>query len=154
VKHLWARIYSRLHDCDIGLFHKFFKPPYGGSNQFFIALNKELIKRNFQVRSNCINKQTKVAVINSFAFDAGLLRKLRHDNCQIIHRVVGPVSVYRGTDDKSVDLLQWNLNKELADVTVFQSEYSLKGMQRMGLEFKSPTVIINSVDPEIFYPAV
>lgn len=153
MKHLFYKISSGLCDCDIGMFHKFFKPPYGGSNQFFIALRKELTRRNFQVRPNCINRKTRAAIINSFAFDAGLLRKLRHDQCRIIHRVVGPVSVYRGTDDRSVDLRQWNLNRELADVTVFQSEYSRRGFQEMGLEFKAPQVIMNSVDPEIFFPA-
>jgi glycosyltransferase involved in cell wall biosynthesis len=153
VKYFKQKICSGCVDCDIGLFHKFQKPPYGGSNQFFIALKKELTRRNFSVRPNCINKNTKAAIINSFFFDSGLLRKLRQNGCKIIHRVVGPVSIYRGTSDDTDDRLQWEVNHEFADVTVFQSRYSLEAHKRMRVEFRAPVVIMNAVDPGIFYPA-
>jgi len=153
VKYLLQKIYSSRVDCDVGMFHKFHKPPYGGSNQFFIALKKELTRRKYSVRPNCIGRNTKFSIINAFAFDQGLLRKLRHNGCKIIHRVVGPVSIYRGTTDDTADRQQWEANNEFADVTVFQSRYSLEAHRKIGIAFKAPVVIMNGVDPDIFYPA-
>jgi len=146
-------MYSSCVDCDIGIFNRFRKPPYGGSNQFLLALKKELTRRNYLVRSNCISKSTKAAIVNAFVFDERLLRELRHNGCKIIHRVVGPVSVYRGTSYEAADKLQREANNEFADITVFQSRYSLEAHRRIGIEFRSPVVIMNGVDPDIFYPS-
>lgn len=138
--------------CDIALFHRFYKPPYGGSNQFFMALRKEFTKRAFRVGTNCIGRNTRAAFINSFAFDADLLRILQKENCRVIHRVVGPVSIYRGDLDDLTDNQQHALNQEFSDVTVFQSRYSLEAHARLGFDYKNPEVIMNSVDPDIFFP--
>ncbi len=104
------------------------------------------------MKTNCINKNTKAAIINSFAFDKELLQRLDRKNCTIIHRMVGPVSIYRGTDIDDADQQQWEANSEFADVTVFQSQYSLEAHNQRGIHLKSPVVIMNGVDPDIFYP--
>lgn len=145
-------MYSRWVDCHIGMFHTFRRPPYGGSNQFFLALKKELSRRKYLVRPNCIKRNTKGAIVNAFAFDNKLLRKLRNDGCRIIHRVVGPVSIYRGTDDRTADIYQWEMNREFADATVFQSQYSYNAYTKIEFQFKSPVVIMNAVDPDVFHP--
>ena len=153
VRHFCQKTYVSFVDCDIGIFHNFQKPPYGGSNQFFVALKKEFTCRNYLVRPNCIGKNTKGAIVNAFAFDRRLLLRRRHNGCKTIHRVVGPVSIYRGTTDDKADRVQREVNDEFADATVFQSQYSLEAHRRMGIEFRSPVVIMNSVDPSCFYPA-
>ena len=69
----------------------------------------------------------------------------------MVHRVAGPISAYRGEDD-GTDRRIWELNQEVADVTVFQSQYSFRANQEIGLCFKNPAVILNAVDPRIFHP--
>ena len=153
IRYFCQKAYSSFVDCDIGIFHRFHKPPYGGSNQFLLALKKELTLRDYVVRPNCIGKNTKCAIINAFAFDRRLLRELRYNGCKIIHRVVGPISTYRGTIDDNADRVQREVNDAFSDVSVFQSQYSLEAHRRMGIEFRSPVVIMNGVDSDIFYPS-
>lgn len=152
MKNIFRKMHCGFVRCDVGLFHRFRKPPYGGANQFFLALRKELLRRGCLVRANCINRGTRFAVINSFDFDLKLLRRLRHADCKIVHRMVGPVFIYRGTSDLSADMKQWQVNREFADATVFQSEYSRHAHEKLGVKFKNPVVITNAVDRDIFYP--
>jgi glycosyltransferase involved in cell wall biosynthesis len=68
-----------------------------------------------------------------------------------VHRVDGPIGVYRGFDD-GTDRRILEINRELADATVFQSRYSLDTHRELGLELAQPVVIPNAVDPSIFHP--
>jgi len=68
----------------------------------------------------------------------------------MVHRVDGPVGVYRGFDD-GTDRRIAEINA-LADATILQSRYSLEKHQELGLELRNPVVIHNAVDPAIFYP--
>lgn len=148
-----AKCFSKVSRCDISLFHQFYKPPYGGSNQFFLALKNELLQRNFAVGQNMIGPRTKMAILNAFAFEETAVQAMRHSKCRIIHRVDGPISVYRGETDTSIDRFTAELNRAYADITVFQSHYSLEAYQEMGLDFVSPVIIMNAVNSEIFYPS-
>ncbi len=76
---------------------------------------------------------------------------MRRPGCRMVHRVDGPIAAYRGQDD-GTDRRIWELNQELADVTVFQSAYSLQAHQQAGLNLRNPTVIMNAPDPAIFRP--
>ena len=69
----------------------------------------------------------------------------------MVHRVDGPIGVYRGFDD-GTDRRIAEVNRELADATVFQSRYSLEAHLELGIELRDPTVIRNAVDPTIFHP--
>ena len=55
----------------------------------------------------------------------------------MVHRVDGPIGVYRGFDD-GTDRHIVELNRELADATVFQSRYSLDKHRELGLELREP----------------
>jgi glycosyltransferase involved in cell wall biosynthesis len=66
-----------------------------------------------------------------------------------VHRVDGPLSVYRGRDDGTDEFI-WKINQELADVTVFQSKYSMEKHLELGMAFKAPRVVMNASDPAIF----
>ncbi len=139
-----------LYGPEISIFHEFQKPPYGGGNQFLMALKKELTRQGYDVGSNKIGKNTKVAMFNSFNFDANKLLKLsKKFNTRMVHRLAGPIGVYRGTDIE-IDRETERMNHELADATIFISQYSANKYKEIGLNYKNPTVILNSTDPDIF----
>jgi glycosyltransferase involved in cell wall biosynthesis len=67
----------------------------------------------------------------------------------MVHRVDGPIGVYRGFDD-GTDRRILELNHSFADATIFQSRYSLDMHRELGLELRDPVVIPNAPDPSIF----
>jgi glycosyltransferase involved in cell wall biosynthesis len=136
---------------DVAIAHAFHKPPYGGSNQFLIALRGELERRGLRVGANIVARRTRACVINSYVFDERALRRMLHPDCRVVHRLDGPLSVYRGFDN-GTDRYLSRVNLDLADVTVFQSRYSLDACRALGLEFREPVVIPNAVDPALFHP--
>jgi glycosyltransferase involved in cell wall biosynthesis len=141
---------ARWRRPDIAIFHHFQTGPYGGANQFLVALRGELERRRIRVAANLVAAPTRAALLNAYAFDVDRLRRLRHPGCRIVHRVDGPVGRYRG-QDATIDHRIADLNQEFAAATVFQSQYSLAAHQEMGLAFRSPVVIPNAVDPAIFH---
>jgi glycosyltransferase involved in cell wall biosynthesis len=145
------RIRSEVLRPDIGIAHTFVKPPWGGSNQFLLALREELRRHGYRVAANAVARRTRAIVLNAFLVDDALLRSLLHPQCRVVHRVDGPVGAYRGFDD-GADARIAELNAELADVTVFQSLYSLEQHRELGIELRQPIVIPNAVDPAIFFP--
>lgn len=145
-------LFRRREAGEIAVFHQFQRPPYGGGNQFLLALRSELEGRGHRVVVNRITPRTQASLFNSFNFDFNELRRQRRSSCRMVHRVDGPVGAYRGEDD-GIDRRILAINRELADVTVFQSRYSLAAHRAEGLEFKSPRVIMNASDPRIFHIA-
>lgn len=135
--------------ADIAVFHEFVPPPWGGGNQFLMALRAEFERLGFDIETNRISRATSACLFNSFNFDFARLRRFRHNGCRMVHRVDGPVSVYRDRDDGTDGRIH-ALNLDLADVTVFQSEYSLRKHEELGYSFRAPRVIRNAVDPRIF----
>jgi glycosyltransferase involved in cell wall biosynthesis len=69
----------------------------------------------------------------------------------MVHRVDGPIGVYRGFDD-GTDRRIAEVNAQLANATVIQSQYSLAKHIELGVELRDPVVISNAVDPTIFHP--
>jgi glycosyltransferase involved in cell wall biosynthesis len=136
---------------DVTIAHWFRPPPYGGSNQFLLALRDELRRRGLRVGEHVVAPRTRACVLNSFAFDTDALRRTLHPGCRVVHRVDGPVALVRGRDD-GVDELVARLNAELAHATVFQSHYSLDASRELGLDLRNPVVIPNAVDPRLFHP--
>jgi glycosyltransferase involved in cell wall biosynthesis len=142
---------SRRGRSDVAVFHEFHEPPYGGGNQFLLALVRELRGRGLAVETNRLSGGTPACLYNSFNFDFGRLQRFARDGVRMVHRVDGPVGVYRGFDD-GTDRRIVRINNELADATVLQSEYSLEKHRELGLELRNPVVIHNAVDPAIFHP--
>lgn len=143
-------ISAKFRTADISIFHQFSPPPSGGGHQFLRALWGEFEHKGFRVENNTISHTTSACLFNSFNFDFERLRRLRRSGCKLIHRVDGPITVYRGRDDGS-DSRIWQINKELADATIFQSRYSLKKNLELGFTFRSPSIITNAVNPNIFH---
>jgi len=145
------RLAARSGRADLAVFHEFAPPPHGGGSQFLRALTRELASRGLAVEVNRISGGTPACLYNSFNFDFHRLRRFARDGCRMVHRVDGPIGVYRGFDD-GTDRRIAEINRELADATVFQSRYSLERHRELGLELAGPVVIPNAVDPELFHP--
>jgi hypothetical protein len=94
-----ARASRRFRRSDVAIFHEFHPPPYGGGNQFMIALAGELERRGLSVERNSISATARACLFNSYNFDFGRLESLAHEGCRMVHRVDGPLSAYRGFDD-------------------------------------------------------
>jgi glycosyltransferase involved in cell wall biosynthesis len=137
-------------EADVAVFHEFHAPPYGGGNQFLLALVDELERRGLTVEKNRVSRATPSCLYNSFNFDFRRLRRSARDGVRMVHRVDGPVGVYRGFDD-GTDARIAAIN-ELADVTILQSQFSLDKHRELGIELRDPIVVRNSVDPSIFHP--
>src|SRR5438105_6425653 len=146
-----AWLSSRRAANDLAVFHEFQPPPYGGGNQFLLALVRELERRELAVEVNRLSGGTPSCLYNSFNFDFRRLRRFARDEVRMVHRVDGPIGVYRGFDD-GTDREIVRINRELADATIVQSRYSLDKHGELGLELRDPAVIPNSVDPAIFHP--
>jgi len=133
------------------VFHEFHPSPYGGGNQFLVALVRELGRRGVKVESNRISRGTSACLYNSFNFDFMRLRRFARGSVRMVHRVDGPIGVYRGFDD-GTDRRIVRINDEFADATVVQSRYSLEKHRELGLDLRDPVVIRNAPDPSIFHP--
>jgi glycosyltransferase involved in cell wall biosynthesis len=144
------RLASRRSRADLAVFHEFSPPPGGGGHQFLRALERELTNRGLDVEQNRLSGGTPACLFNSFNFDFDRLRRFVRGECRMVHRVDGPIGVYRGFDDGTDEAIA-EVNRELADSTVFQSRFSLEKHVELGLELRDPVVIPNSVDPAIFH---
>jgi glycosyltransferase involved in cell wall biosynthesis len=135
---------------DLAVFHEFHAPPYGGGNQFLLALIGELGRRGISVERNRVSGATPACLYNSFNFDFARLRRFRRHDVRMVHRVDGPIGVYRGFDD-GTDRRIVEVNS-FANVTVLQSQFSADKHRELGFELRNPVVIHNTVDPNIFHP--
>jgi glycosyltransferase involved in cell wall biosynthesis len=143
--------YRRRGGADLALFHEFAPPPTGGGHQFLRALVSELERRGVLVERNRISRDTPVCLFNSFNFDFRRLRRFARPGCRMVHRVDGPIGIYRGFDD-GTDRRVAEINGELAQATIVQSGYSLAAHRDLGIELVAPVLIRNTVDPAIFFP--
>jgi glycosyltransferase involved in cell wall biosynthesis len=142
---------SRRSAADLAVFHEYEAPPSGGGNQFVHALVRELERRGLTVERNRISGGTTACLFNSFNFDFTRLRRFAREDVRMVHRVDGPIGVYRGFDD-GTDRRIADLNEALADATVFQSRWSMERHAELGFGLRAPVVIPNAPDPAIFRP--
>ncbi len=134
----------------IGVWHKFFQPPYGGGNQFMLALCKFLRKRQLNMIENKFDQRIDCYLINSvhFTIDKFITEKQKN-KIQVVHRIDGPIKIYRGIDQKLDDLCN-KLNRQLASMTILQSNYVLTANVKLGYKFINPIIINNAADSDIF----
>jgi glycosyltransferase involved in cell wall biosynthesis len=139
------------HGLCVCLWHEFHKPPYGGGNQFMLALRTALSRRGVRIRVNDSSK-ADIHLCNSAWFSVDALRvAIRNGESRMVHRIDGPVSLYRNTDRAEDDRI-FMLNQELATATVFQSFWCYARSLSLGYKAEAPIVIHNAVDGRIFYP--
>ncbi|NIA04800.1 MAG: glycosyltransferase [Proteobacteria bacterium] len=137
----------------ISLWHEFHKPPYGGGNQFMLALKTAMTRRGVKVVVNKLTRDVDVHICNSAWFDTELFAaKSKEFPVRMIHRIDGPVTFYRGEGAAEDDRI-FSLNNKLASATVFQSAFSCLKSAELGYNAVSPVIIHNAVDETLFYPA-
>jgi glycosyltransferase involved in cell wall biosynthesis len=136
---------------DLVIPYRFRQPPYGGSNQFLTALREELRRRGLHVSDGKFGRETRACLLHSYLVDVERLAAAIPEGCRVVHRVDGPIQLYRGTDD-GADQEIVGINATLANATVFQSEWSLEAHRKLGIDLRQPVVIPNAVDPSIFHP--
>jgi glycosyltransferase involved in cell wall biosynthesis len=112
---------------------------------------REFEGRGLAVEANRLSGRTPACLYNSFNFDFRRLRRFAREGVRMVHRVDGPIGVYRGFDD-GTDARILEINRGFADATVVQSRYSLEKHRELGLELREPVLIPNAPDPEIFHP--
>lgn len=146
-----AILAGQFTSADVSIFHDFEPPPTGGGHQFLRAFWKQVEAKGLRVENNTISRTTRACLFNSFNFRENRLARLKRNSVLYVHRVDGPIDVYRGRED-GVDKTIHAMNLRFAEKTIFQSQYSLQKHLELGMEFKNPVVIMNAADPEIFHP--
>jgi glycosyltransferase involved in cell wall biosynthesis len=139
-------------DLRISVWQKFMKPPYGGGNQFMLAMSKALRQRGIIVEENAIAPEIDVYLLNSIHFDVDkFLQYKRKRKLNVVHRIDGPIHLIRGFDREKDDLC-FQLNKKFAAASIIQSIWTYKRIIEMGYQPVNPVIVNNAVDPDIFHP--
>lgn len=134
----------------ISIFRQFMKPPYGGGNQFMLALKKQFEKEGITVLNNEVGEYIDAYLFDSLWFDLSLLKRLKKIKfAKVIHRIDGPIFLYRGKD-KDLDDKIFEINKQFATNTVIQSNYTFSKILEFGYEPINPIVLHNAVNSNIF----
>lgn len=135
-------------ELTFALWNDFKPPPYGGGNQFMIALESALVRKGMKVIRNT-GIGADAHIIQSIWFDQKRFDDELETGAAVIHRVDGPIQFYRGNDPKS-DPMCWEINARIADVTVMQSSWSIEQTFNLGYHPKRMVLMWNSCDPKIF----
>lgn len=144
-----AIITGQFSSADLSIFHEFEPPPTGGGHQFLRAFWNQAKAHRLLVENNTLSRTTRACLFNSFNFNDKRLARTKRNSVLYVHRVDGPIDVYRGRDE-GVDRGIYSINQKFADKTIFQSRYSLEKHLELGMQFKNPVVIMNAADAEIF----
>ena len=85
--------------ADLALFHEFAPPPTGGGHQFLRALVRELERRGLEVELTASRAGRRPASSTRSTSTSRRLRRFAGRGARMVHRVDGPIGVYRGFDD-------------------------------------------------------
>ncbi len=102
VSDLFAITKGQFTSADLSIFHEFEPPPTGGGHQFLRAFWKQAEAKGLQVENNQISRTTRACLLNSFNFRETRLSITRRTSVLYVHRVDGPIDVYRGRDDSFI----------------------------------------------------
>jgi glycosyltransferase involved in cell wall biosynthesis len=170
---------EKRHLENIGIWHDFHQPPWGGGNQFLLALRhglEEYYSMNVVAKSDVDGKQriensSQVLLANGITFGGKVdvlerLKEGKKSSLALVHRIDGPYYVARyfqslnfSNTSKRITLPEEDqktlqINQQFACATVFQSQWSLEANLKIGLTtLRNPVVIPNTVNPSIFYPS-
>jgi len=150
----WRRIVPALKrkSLRVGVWHRFVSPPYGGGNQFMLALRKALRRRGVDVVDNGLSPRIDVYLLNSIHFDVERFLDFgKQHSVRVVHRIDGPIHLIRGRD-REKDELAFELNARFASATVLQSAWSYQHLVDMGFRPVNPVMIHNAADSTIFHP--
>lgn len=154
---IWQKLTRRLgykknsySQKTVSILREFHKPPYGGGNQFMLALKDEFERMGVRILVNDVGYYVDAYLFDSLWLDLKLLDKLgKIANPQVGHRIDGPIHLYRGKD-KVLDDQIFEINRQFATVSFIQSIYTMRSIISAGYSPVAPIVIQNAVDPDIF----
>jgi glycosyltransferase involved in cell wall biosynthesis len=129
----------------VKILFRFKTGPWGGGNQFLLAL-KDRLSYAGQLAEDM--QEADITLFDSFNdADQVLLAKKAYPKIPFVHRINGPISAYRGKG-VYVDRLIYALTRHVADGVIFQSNYSMKGNRALGMQIpRHNTVIHNAARP-------
>lgn len=135
----------------IHIIFPFSDTPWGGGNQFLKALKQLLLERGLYAENP---EEADAFLFNSHHWvDTVCAYKWKYPRKIFVHRVDGPVSLYRG-EGMEIDREIFHFNDMLADATVFQSEFSKEALFDLGMhKNRFEMTAMNAPNPKIFYPA-
>lgn len=130
--------------------YNFQKNAWGGGNQFLKALKNEFKKLKIYSENP---EESNIIIFNSHQnLDEVKKLKAKLPKNIFIHRVDGPMRLYNNMSDKRDSIVN-NINKQIANGTIFQSNYSFLENIKLGMKKPNNYVIIgNFCDPDIFKP--
>lgn len=147
-----ARLLHRSPKFHVSLIYKFHKPPYGGGNQFFLALQAALRGLGVRVSENRYSSDVDVFLLNSNWFPVERFQDYASSRgVKVVHRIDGPTELVRGDGNQAPDKECFALNAEFATLTIMQSMWSFAATLNAGYQPKNPCVIPNGVDPKLFF---
>lgn len=135
----------------IHILFQFRQGPWGGSNQFLTGL-----RDRWQATGCWAERPDQADVILFDSFNEAqevIAWKRRLPQVPFVHRIDGPISIYRGAD-RHLDRLIHAMSAEIADGVVFQSQYSRQQNLTLGMAQPSfSQVIVNAAQDAHFSPA-
>jgi len=122
--------------------------PFGGSNQFARALRAHLVSQKL-LTTNIEAADVILFLSHANISEVVRLKKSFPDKL-FIHRVDGPVWLHSKGSNYRDRVTHW-ANKNIADATIFQSDWSRNENYRLGFP-QNPVekVIMNAALPEFF----
>ncbi len=155
VRQKWKSVrFSKHTSADtltICLWHEFVKPPYGGGNQFMLALREGLLAQGINVVENVLHPDVDVYLLNSIHFDVEQFTNYaRQHQAKVIHRIDGPIHLIRGYD-REKDELTYSLNAKFATATIVQSAWTFQRIIETGYMPVNPVIVNNAANPDIFH---
>jgi glycosyltransferase involved in cell wall biosynthesis len=133
----------KVHIC-----YEFKEGPWGGSNQFAQAFREYLISIDQYAEDG---GTADVILFISHANIKEVIRlKRRYPSKLFIHRLDGPVLLHNPISKKRDAFAYW-ANRNIADATVFQSDWSRESNYQMGFQTQQfETIILNACSSTIF----
>ena len=143
---------SRSDKQTVTLWGEMVDGPYGGGSQVLKAIAEELRNRGYEVLNNSYF-DSDLHILNSSFFNLDKCRltiQSSKKSPRVIHRIDGPIHLYRG-NSKELDDAIFEINHKVATSTAYQSYYSWSESVRLGYRAVSPFIIRNACDPSFFY---
>ena len=131
----------------IHIIYKTRDAPWGGGNQFLKALISEFKEKGVHEKD-----PTKACcfLFNSHHYLRDVLKlKLKYPQKIFIHRVDGPIFLIR-KKDFAIDKMIFKFSQLLADITIFQSNWSYAQCKVLGFQNERSMVIYNAPNPQYF----
>lgn len=167
-RRIWERTYERITSVtrespsprrvpargakSVSLWNKFTPPPWGGGNQFMLALKQEAERQGIVCSVNGESGPVGGHIVNSVQFPIELFEGMvEPGSVRVVHRIDGPISMLRATPESlDQDRRCFEFNARYATATVIQSWHTMSRIAALGFTPVNPVLVMNACDPTIF----